>query len=296
MCASQDARVTFEENVPLAPFTTFKIGGPARYFFRAKAIGDMQAALTEAHHKKLPWFILGAGSNILVHDRGFAGVVIKMEIVNCTVAGTQLIAGAGTAINGAIRTAVAASLGGLEFATGVPASIGGAVWANLGCRGSDISHVLGHVQCCTDDGSITTLTNSQCQFSYRDSIFKHKPWIVLEATFSLQKVEEKKLRQRMLELTHRKREEQEVGAETAGCAFRNPEGSQKTAAQLIDELDLKGYSIGGAKVSEKHANFIVNTGGATADHIVQLISYIKQQVRDRLGIQLTEEIEYVGFE
>lgn len=283
-------------NVPLAPFTTFKIGGPAKYFLRASKREDIITALQQAAAAPLPVYILGGGSNVLIHDQGFPGLVIKMELRQLFVSGTTLQAEAGALLNAAIRAATQAGLAGLEFATGVPASVGGAVWANLGCRGSSVSAVVSQIEACQADGTIRTFANAECQFQYRDSIFKHQPWVILTASFSLQPADQHRLRQCQVALTKLKKDEQNVGEDTAGCAFRNPIGSPKTAAQLIEEQGLKGYRIGGAQVSTKHANFIINTGSATADQVVQLISYIKQQVRDNAGVQLMEEIEYVGFD
>ncbi len=293
------AGLTVEQQVPLAPFTTFRIGGPAKYFLRVKKSAELLLALKEAEINRLSVFILGGGSNVLVHDRGFDGLVIKMELNQMSVDGKRLQAEAGALLNAAIRLAAQHNLGGLEFAVGVPATVGGAIWANLGSRGSDISQVVETVKVCDYVGQQRTLTKADCGFAYRDSIFKHERLIILEATFLLQSADQTQLRQTMLALTKLKKEEQNVGEDTAGCAFRNPSGTTKTtaktAAQLIEQLDLKGFAIGGAKISEKHANFIINTGGATADQVVQLISYIKQQVRDRAGVQLMEEVEYVGF-
>lgn len=283
----------FEQNVSLAPFTTFKIGGPAKYFCRVKTKAALSAALTEAGG--IPVSILGGGSNVLIHDKGFDGLVIKVEIGGVEVDGNMVKAGSGLPLSAVIRTAVGQGLAGLEFATGVPASVGGAVWANLGCRGSEISKILHHCTVTDHQGNMQIFTNTQCQFHYRDSIFKHEPWIVLDATFQLQVSDATALRKKMIELSTLKKEEQNVGEDTAGCTFRNPTGAPKTAAQYIDELGLKGYRIGDAMVSPTHANFILNVGQATADQVVQLISYIKQQVRDKAGVQLMEEIEYVGF-
>lgn len=283
-----------EQNVSLAPFTTFKIGGPAKFFLRAKSVRDVLQGMHMAKESAIPVFILGGGSDILVHDNGFDGLVIKMEMNEIHIDGTYLTAGAGTLLNAAIGQAVRAGLGGLEFATGVPASVGGAVWANLGSRGSDISSVVQSVHCIDAVGTLLNLNNKDCKFGYRDSIFKHTPYIILDVIFELQPGDKTDLRKRMVELSKLKKAEQNVGEDTAGCAFRNPEGTT-TAAQAIDQLGLKGYQIGGAQVSNQHANFIINTGGATADEVVQLISYIKQQVRDKLGIQLMEEVEYIGF-
>ncbi|EKD76704.1 MAG: hypothetical protein ACD_43C00017G0004 [uncultured bacterium] len=282
-------------NVSLAPFTTFKIGGPAKYFLRAKTIETVQSALQQAQAQSIPIYILGGGSNVLVSDKGFAGLVIKVEIGEVEIKDNFVSAGAGLPLSSVIRAAASKGLAGLEFATGVPASVGGAVWGNLGCRGSEISKVL--AECTITDrlGHIQTFSNAQCQYQYRDSIFKHQPLIILDATFKLLVGEAAMLRRLMVELSNLKKQEQNIGEDTAGCTFRNPSGTTKTAAQCIDELGLKGFNIGGAKISEKHANFIINTGGATADQVVQLISYTKQQVRDKLGVQLMEEIEYVGF-
>ena len=283
----------FEQNVTLAPFTTFKIGGPAKYFFRAKTIDELIQALNK--NAGQPLCILGGGSNVLVNDKGFDGLVIKVEIGGISIKENAVTAGAGLPLSAVIRAAVGKGLAGLEFATGVPASVGGAIWANLGCRGSDISKVLTECTVTDRQGQITMLSNTQCQFSYRNSIFKREPLIVLDATFQLQPSDPTTLRKTMIELSNLKKQEQNVGEDTAGCTFRNPPDSSKSAAQLIDELGLKGYRIGDAMVSPTHANFILNVGQATADQVVQLISYVKQQVRDKAGVQLMEEIEYVGF-
>lgn len=284
-----------QSNIPLAPFTTFKIGGPAKYFVRAKRIAEILKATEDAEKNNIPIYILGGGSNVLIHDQGFDGLVIKMEIGGVELTDNLVKAGAGLPLSSVIRTAVGKGLAGLEFATGVPASVGGAVWANLGCRGAEISQVVTAVTVCDRQGKIQTLTAKQCQFKYRDSIFKHEPLIILDATFKLLSGEAAMLRKLMVELSNLKKKEQNVGEDTAGCTFRNPPDSSKSAAQLIDELGLKGFRIGDAMVSTTHANFILNVGHATADQVVQLVSYVKQQVRDKAGVQLIEEIEYVGF-
>lgn len=287
--------LAIERNVVLAPFTTFKIGGPAQFFLRAKTVDEVQRALQQAAAQSLPIYILGGGSNVLIHDKGFAGLVIKLEVGGITISDNIVKAGAGLPLSAVIRAVVAKGLAGLEFATGVPASVGGAVWANLGCRGSEIANVL--VECTVMDhhGSLATYSKEQCQFGYRDSIFKHQPVVVIAATFKLLSGDAAKLRRLMVELSRLKKIEQNVGEDTAGCTFRNPVSAEHSAAYYIDQLGLKGYRIGDAMVSTTHANFILNVGQATADHVVQLVSYIKQQVRDRAGIQLMEEIEYVGF-
>ncbi|MDP3970276.1 MAG: UDP-N-acetylmuramate dehydrogenase [bacterium] len=287
--------IEIEEGVSLAPFTTFKIGGPAKYFFRAKTRKDLEAVLREASKNNIPIFILGGGSNILIHDKGFDGLAIKMELNDISIKDTSLVAGAGVLLNAAIMRAVKEGLSGLEFATGIPAKVGGAVWANLGSRGSDMSKVVASVIATDMQGNERVFSHADCKFEYRHTIFKDEPWVIIEAKFNLHPRSTQELRQAMVDLAKLKKEEQDVGEDTAGCAFRNPHDHEHAAAKLIDDLGLKGFAIGGAQVSEKHANFILNKGGATADDVVQLISYIKQQVRDKKGVQLMEEIEYVGF-
>ena len=285
-----------EHNVPLAPFTTFNIGGPAKHFFRAKTQQDVQAAVAEANQRQVPVMVLGGGSDILVHDDGFAGLVIKMELNQVKISETTLTAGAGMLLSAVIMQAARSGLRGLEFAAGVPASVGGAVWANLGSRGSDIKAVLDHVVVLNEDQQVQTMSVEECVLQYRHSVFKDRPQlIILQATFNLKPADAKALRLEIIELTKQKKVEQNVGEWTAGCAFRNNPESDKPASMLIDQAGLKGFSIGDAQVSEKHANFIVNTGDATADQVVQLISYIKQQVRTEFGVQLQEEVEYIGF-
>lgn len=290
--------VGLQENVPLAQFTTFKIGGPARYFVVATTEEEIATAVAEAKANNIQWTMLGGGSDILVADKGFNGLVIKSELNTIAVdeGAATITAGSGVRLAGLIVQSVKHGLTGLEFAIGVPASVGGAVWANLGARGSEIANVLGTVLVIEEQGKQKKLTAAECHFSYRESIFKHRPWVILQATFQLQHGNKELMKDTLKELNALRTQTQDVSAKTAGCAFRNPVGQTEVpAAKLIDDLGLKGKKIGGAQVSEKHANFILNTGTATADDVAQLISYVKQQVRDATGIQLQEEVEYVGF-
>lgn len=287
-----------EQNVLLAPYTTFNIGGPARYFLVAKTKEEILNAVAAAKSANLDWVVLGSGSNMLVSDDGYDGLVIKVELNQIEVdEEKQLVrAGAGALVSGVIAQALKSGLAGLEFAIGVPATVGGAVWANLGARGREMKDYVIEISTLDENGAEKVLTKSECQFSYRDSIFKHEKHIILDVLFQLGTGDQADIKKQLKELTEQRQETQEVGAKTAGCAFQNPvEQTDKSAGQLIDELDLKGKQIGGAKISEKHANFIVNTGDATAEDVVMLISYIKQQVRDKKGVQLMEEIEYIGF-
>lgn len=287
-----------QQNIELAPYTTFKIGGPAKFFLIAKTKEEVVEAIEAAKNAGEKWFILGGGSDILISDDGFDGLVIKMELRSIAFDEEQGAAriDAGLLMAGAIAQSVKRGLGGLEYAVGVPASVGGAIWANLGARGSEIADFLLETTVIDSDGNVQVLTNEECQFTYRDSVFKHKDFIILDGLFQLQKTDKDELRQRFQELSQLRNDTQDIKAMCAGCIFKNPtDQTTEAAAKLIDDLGLKGFSIGGAKISQTHANFIINTGDATADDVVQLISYIKQQVRDKKGIQLMEEVEYIGF-
>ena len=286
-----------QTNIPLSGYTTYGVGGPAKFFLIASNKNELLHALQEAHREAVPTFVFGGGSDILVADQGFPGLVIKMELREMNFSGTTVRAEAGVKLSYLITECLRHELSGLEYAIGVPATVGGGVWANLGARGSEIKDVLTQVHAIDPTQAMKELflTNQECQFAYRESIFKHKPYIILDATFNLKLIDKTVLQARLKELAKLRTTEQDLGSKTAGCAFRNP-SADKPAGKLIELAGLKGFSLGGAKVSEKHANFIVNTGKASADEIAQLISYIKQQVRDQFGVQLQEEVKYVGFQ
>ncbi|MCW1930671.1 MAG: UDP-N-acetylmuramate dehydrogenase [Candidatus Kerfeldbacteria bacterium] len=291
--------VEIQEQKILAPYTTFKIGGPADYFVIVKTPEECVEALTFAHEKNIPFFILGGGSDILIADEGYRGLVIKNEMntVNVDEERGVVTASAGVRLAQLIMQSARAGLSGLEYAIGVPATVGGAVWANLGARGSQMQDVVLSVEVVnTQTLEHKTLSNAECSFKYRDSIFKHEKWMILQVTFQLVKQPKAEVLARVQELTKLRKDTQDVGSFCAGCVFKNPtEQTDKAAAFLIDSLGLKGFQIGGAQVSSIHANFIINTGNATAKDVIMLISLIKQKVRDNLGVQLMEEIEYIGF-
>lgn len=285
-----------QTNILMSGYTTYGVGGPAKYFLVARTKQELLHALQEAKKELIPTFVFGGGSDILVADNGFAGLVIKMELREVAFAGTTVRAEAGVKMSYLITECLRHELSGLEYAIGVPATVGGGVWANLGARGSEIKDVITqvHVIDPTQSNKELFLTNKECQFAYRESVFKHTPYIILEATFNLKPLAKPELQAKLAELAKLRSAEQDLGSRTAGCAFRNPPQG-KPAGKLIEEAGLKGFVLGGAKISEKHANFIVNTGSATADHIAQLISHVKHTVRDQQGVELQEEVEYVGF-
>lgn len=282
-----------KENEILAPFTSFKIGGPAKYFFAAQDNNAAIKAISVSRELELPFFILGNGSNILIADKGFDGLVIKMENRTVTIHGTELVAESGAMLQKVIRDSITKSLTGLEFLMGIPGTIGGGVAGNVGTPTDWIGEKIKEVCVLNAVSEVTVIPRSQCDFSYRFSRFKYDDKeIILSATFGLEKSSQSDIQKKVQDYLS-KRSHQPTRYPCAGSIFKNPEG--KKSWQLIEEVGLRGKQIGGAKVSDEHANFIINTGRAKAEDVVILISYIKQQVRDQLGYQLQEEIKYIGF-
>lgn len=282
-----------QSNIVLAPFTSFKIGGPAKFFYIARTNHDAIHAITTARNLNVPFFILGNGTNILIADHGFDGLVIKMENRNVIFQGTVVYAESGVALQKLIREAIAKNLSGLEHCIGIPGTVGGGVVGNVGTPTEWIDSVITFVEIINASNGNEQIPRSQCDFSYRLSRFKYsKTEVVLGAQFHLRNESPTRIQQKVNQYLN-KRAHQPSTHPSAGSTFKNP--PQKKAWQLIDAAGLRGKQIGGAKVSSEHSNFIINTGSATAEDVVVLISLIKQQVRDKLGTQLQEEIRYIGF-
>ncbi len=302
-----------KKNVKLAPFTTFRIGGPARYFVEVRNKEELHRALLWAREKRIKYFILGGGSNVLFLDKGFDGLVIKTELTAYHFLSDGLTAEAGCDLTEMIRSAAEKGLGGWEAMAGIPGTIGGAVRGNAGAFGTETKDVISSVRALNiDTEEVREFSNRQCLFAYRDSFFKQNPqWVILEATLKLKKVNPiesaRLIKQTIAE--REKRHLQDVAA--AGSFFANPVAPPEVCALfesdkgvkcrenrvpagwLIEEVGLKGKQIGGAKSSEQHPNYIVNVGGATAADVIMLASYIKQRVRDQFGIQLKEELTII---
>lgn len=282
------------ENAPLAALTTFKVGGPARFYAEAHSSDELRVALAFAKERELPFVAIGGGANLLVADRGYRGLVLRVVNDTFVVEGTRVIAGAGLPIGRFLHELAKRDLGGLEYLVGVPGTVGGAIVGNAGTANEWIGNRVESVTVFNaETRAASTLPRAQCDFRYRWSRFKeYREEIVLRASFSLVRRPTGAIRSAMASYLARRRH-QPAGDACAGCIFVNPPG--ESAGRLIERAGLKGKQIGGARVSETHANFIVNTSNATSEHIAELISYVKQQVRDRLGVQLHEEIRYIGF-
>jgi len=300
---------------PLSKYTTFKIGGPAKYFFIAQSNEDLVRAVTFAKKLKLAFYILGNGSNVLISDSGYKGLVILNKAADIIIKkDNKVVADAGIMFTDLINKTIDQGLSGLEWGIGIPGSLGGCVRGNAGAYGGQMADNLIGVEVMKGSKQFV-LKNEQCKFGYRDSIFKHNNDLIISAEFQLHKGDKKQSLAKIKDIL-KARNEKLPEFPSAGCVFKNVminsenieqiknlrnlpqeylERKKAPAAWLIESLDLKGYKIGDAQISDKHANFIVNIGKATANDVLQLISYIKMKVRDDMGIQLIEEIEYVGF-
>ena len=307
-----------KKDVSLAPMTTFKIGGTAEYYLEVEAKDELREAIAWAKGKKLKYFILAGGSNVLISDQGVKGLIIKLRNNSCTVKGRRIVCGAGTALAKAVSSATSYNLSGLEWAAGIPGSIGGSIRGNAGAFGQDMDEIIENVEV-FDIGKekFELFSKNDCKFNYRDSIFKKNNKLVIwQAIIKLKPGKAEDIKD-IINQHINYREQTQPRLPSAGCIFKNfkvvgmKKNSQKLAelarqekiikkekigaGWLIAKAGLKGKTIGGAKVSLEHANFIVNTKNATAEDVIMLISYIKQQVRDKYNVQLQEEIEYFGF-
>ncbi len=286
----------FETDKPLGPLTTLKIGGSAAYYYPAKTAEAIQQAQRIARDLGLQFYVVGGCSNLLVADRGFPGLVIRIAVDHLTIAGNRVRVGAGVPMMKLVSTVTKLGLSGIEALGGVPGTFGGALYGNAGSFGQETRNAVQSVTV-VRDGSIVTIPVHECEYGYRDSTFKrHKEWVIVSGELELVSADPASLAKRMQECLAARRSHYPPHP-SAGSIFKNPPASPdyRGSGDLIERAGLKGTTIGGAMVSHEHANFIVNMGGATAEHVVELISLIKQKVRDQFGVQLQEEIQYVGF-
>ena len=287
-----------DENVlvdePLREHTTFEIGGPADLFVIPEDADAIRAVLDECKEREVDCFVLGCGSDLLVSDDGFRGVVIAMSegLVGVSVDGTDMQCEAGTGLKDASEMACELGLSGLEFACGIPGSIGGACFMNAGAYGGCIADVLQSVQVLLKDGTVTTLGVDELDLGYRHSRIADEGMVVLSATFSLEKGDPEKIRAKMDELTEQRESKQPLDLPSAGSTFKRPEGY--FAGKLIMDAGLMGYQVGGAAVSKKHAGFVVNTGGATASDVHAVIEHVQDEVERQFGVRLEPEVRFIG--
>ena len=277
----------------MSKHTTFKVGGAADYFATPTA-EELGALLAIAKECDVAVTIIGNGSNLLVGDRGIRGLVIEigkaMETIQ--IDGLTITVGAGTILAKAANEAAGAGLSGMEFAAGIPGSMGGAVVMNAGAYGGEIKDILESATVISQDGEIITLSNQELDLSYRHSCVLEKGYIVLSARLKLEKKDEAQIREVMADLRNRRIEKQPLEYPSAGSTFKRPEGY--FAGKLIEDAGLRGYTVGGACVSEKHCGFVVNKGDACATDVLNVIKDVKAKVYEKFGVELEPEVKMIG--
>jgi UDP-N-acetylmuramate dehydrogenase len=281
---------------PLARFTTMRVGGPADLFAEVHNLFELRAIVRFARSRELPHFIIGRGSDLVISDAGMRGLIIYNRAQQHRFEADRLICDSGLPMARAATLCKTEGLSGLEFGLAIPGTIGGAVWANAGAHEADIRNVLAEASVMRGDGSEETLDRDGLGLAYRESNLKHSPpgmpEVVTWAAFELERADSALIGSRLDEIRRWRQQHQPLGLPSAGSVFRNPEG--ESAGALIDRLGLKGTRIGGASVSEKHANFIVNDAGGTASDVRRLGELVRERVRSETGIALVFEIVFAG--
>lgn len=278
---------------PMKRHTSFKAGGPADWYAAPETADELAAVCRACQKAGSRFYVIGNGSNLLVSDEGFCGVIISTEkFRKLEVTGESLKAGAGVLLSKAASTALKAGLSGLEFAAGIPGSVGGAVVMNAGAYGSEMKDVLKSATVLDSDGNVFTLDRKELELGYRTSVIPKKGYVVLEALFSLECGNMETIQKKMEELAGKRKEKQPLEYPSAGSTFKRPEGY--FAGKLIEDAGLKGFCLGGAAVSEKHAGFVINKDNATASDIYRLCEEVKRRVKEYSGVTLEMEVKLLG--
>ncbi len=277
-------------NEPMSQHTTFRIGGEADCFLQIENVEQLKKVQRYLQQLEIPYFVLGNGSNLLVGDEGFAGVILEIadKMNEVKVRGNLIVAQAGAPMSKIARIAYENGLTGFEFAAGIPGTIGGGVVMNAGAYGGELKQVVTLVRVVDKEGDLLDLDNATMEFGYRTSAIKHQPFTVAEVHIQLQEGEPEQIKAQMDELARKRREKQPLEYPSAGSTFKRPEGY--FAGELIMNAGLRGYQVGGAQVSEKHCGFVINTGGATAADVKQLIAHVQETVKERYGVELEPEV------
>lgn len=283
-----------EPDEPLARHTTWRIGGPADAWIEVKNQEGMRKTLEILNLYEIPWKVLGKGSNLLVSDKGFRGAILSIENAykSISIRHTTIRVGAGFSMIRMANLAAKHGLTGLEFAGGIPGTVGGAVYMNAGAHGSDISNILVEADLILPNGDFTIWKKADFQFRYRSSNLQKTSGILLAVEFRLEEGERKKIAEKMAAFKDRRRKTQPYQLPCAGSVFRNPEGN--FAGKLIEELGLKGFRIGDAQISAIHANFIVNLGHATAKDVLAVMEHVQEKIYQAYHIEMVPEVELFG--
>lgn len=280
---------------PMALHTTFKVGGPAQFFVIPEGVNQVTELLDYLDYKAVPYFVLGRGSNLVVSDEGFPGIVVDLTqgLTDVEVSGNELTAQAGVSLVDLAEMAAALSLSGLEFACGIPGTVGGAVFMNAGAYDGSIAEIIKSARVRFPDGTVKNLTAKELEFDYRMSKVRKENLCVLSAMFELVPCDAEKIRAKMEDFTKRRETKQPLELPSAGSAFKRPVGY--FAGKLISDAGLSGFRIGGIQISEKHNGFIVNVGDGTASQIRQVIQHVQKEVHNQFGVDLETEIQFLGF-
>ena len=285
-------RVLVDE--PMKRHTTFRIGGPADFFLLPSTVDEVRGILEICREEELPYFILGNGSNLLVSDKGYRGVIIQLyrNFSNISVEGNEICASSGALLSQIAAAARNASLTGFEFAGGIPGTLGGAVFMNAGAYGGELKDVLKEAVVMTEQGEILTLPVEKLDMGYRTSRIKKAGYLVLEARLVLEQGDMDKIRDITKDLTEKRVSKQPLEYPSAGSTFKRPEGY--FAGKLIMDAGLRGYQVGDAQVSEKHCGFVINKGNATAADVLTLIENVREKVQEQFGVTLEPEVKFLG--
>lgn len=281
---------------PMSAHTTFRIGGPADFLALPATAGEVSAILTLANEYNVPVTVLGNGSNVLVLDNGIRGLVVKFEEYMGYIRhiGNTVYAGAGALLGDVSRYAAAQGMTGMEFAVGIPGSVGGAVFMNAGAYDGEMTCVVSAVSAVCPDGSLQRFKHDEINFGYRHSVFQDNKCIICEVELALNQGAPPDINGKMDEYTDRRESKQPIEMPSAGSTFKRPPGY--FAGTLIEQTGLKGLKIGGAQVSEKHAGFIINAGGATAQDVLALIKEVQRRVKEKFEVELHPEVRVIGEE
>ena len=279
---------------PMKKHTTFRIGGPARCFCLPQTAAQLAETVEACEEAGEPWYILGNGSNLLVGDKGYRGVIIQVykNLNRIEITENRIKAQAGAMLSAVARKALEHSLTGFEFASGIPGTLGGAVVMNAGAYGGEMKDVIRQVRVLTPEGDFAQIPGHEMEFGYRTSAAAKRGYIVLEAELELSPGDADQIRGRMEELKEQRVSKQPLDLPSAGSTFKRPEGY--FAGKLIMDAGLRGFCVGGARVSEKHCGFVVNTGGATAAQVRELMEEVSRRVKEQFGVQLEPEVKMLG--
>jgi len=280
-------------NEPMKNHTSFKVGGPVDILLMPQTKQEVGEALAICRESAIPLYVIGNGSNLLVQDGGVRGIILQTKgLKQVTVQGETLMAEPGISLKDLADIALEEELTGLEFASGIPGSLGGAVTMNAGAFDGEMKNIIESIEVITENGNINTIPVEACDFGYRKSVLQKYNWVLVGINLALKKGDYHEIKEKMLDFNTRRQDKQPLEYPSAGSTFRRPEGYY--AGKLVQDAGFRGYSIGGAQVSEKHSGFVINKGDATAADILGLISTIQAGVKEKFGVDLKTEVIVIG--